>query len=124
MLAEIYGWFTEGFPFLLTVGLILQDAMLARQGRNVAGIDQMRQGLAAYRATGAEALRTYYLALLAEVYGAGGQPEQGLAVLTEALQAVDKTGECFYEAELWRLKGQLTLQSQTSPKQVKTSRKV
>ena len=30
-------------------------------------------------------------------------------MLAEALAAVDKTGERFYEAELYRLKGQLTL---------------
>ena len=36
----------------------------------------------------------------------------GLSVLAEALAQVDKTGERFYEAELYRLKGTLTLQSQ------------
>ncbi len=33
-------------------------------------------------------------------------------MLAEALAQVDKTGERFYEAELYRLKGTLTLQSQ------------
>jgi predicted ATPase len=38
-------------------------------------------------------------------------------VLAEALAVVNKTGECLYEAELYRLKGQLMLQSQVpSPK--------
>jgi predicted ATPase len=32
-------------------------------------------------------------------------------VVAEALDAVDKTGERFWEAELYRLKGELTLQS-------------
>ncbi len=39
-----------------------------------------------------------------------GQAEEGLNALAEALDAVDKNGERFYEAELYRLKGQLTLQ--------------
>ena len=39
-----------------------------------------------------------------------GQAEEGLTVLAEALAVVDKTGERFYEAELYRLKGELTLQ--------------
>jgi hypothetical protein len=30
-------------------------------------------------------------------------------VLAEALEAVDRTGERFYKAELYRLKGELTL---------------
>jgi predicted ATPase len=45
------------------------------------------------------------------VYGKRGQVEEGLAAVTEALTLVDKTGERFYEAELYRLKGELSLQS-------------
>src|SRR5262249_42865711 len=48
---------------------------------------------------------------LAETYGEEGQIEDGLAALGEALAMVNKTGERFYEAELYRLKGTLTLQS-------------
>src|SRR5262249_27756324 len=41
--------------------------------------------------------------------------EEGLSVLAEALAIVDKTGERFYEAELYRLKGELTLQQSGVP---------
>ena len=71
----------------------------------------MRQGLAAYRATGAELARPYFLALLAEAYGKVGQAEEGLTVLAEALAVVDKTGERYYEAELYRLKGRADAQT-------------
>jgi predicted ATPase len=47
---------------------------------------------------------------LVEAYGKGGQVEEGLSVLAEALAQVEKTDERFYEAELYRLKGTLTLQ--------------
>jgi predicted ATPase len=47
---------------------------------------------------------------LAEAYHKVGQAEEGLAALAEALAFVDKTGERFYQAELYRLKGELTLQ--------------
>jgi predicted ATPase len=53
--------------------------------------------------------RPYFLALLAEAYGRGGQVEEGLCALAEALAAVEKTGERFYEAELHRLTGELLL---------------
>jgi len=53
---------------------------------------------------------SYYLVLLAEAYGKVGQVEDGLAALAEALTMVDKTVERVYEAELYRLKGELTLQ--------------
>jgi predicted ATPase len=66
--------------------------------------------LIAYRATGAEIGRQYFLTLLAEAYGTLGQPEAGLTVLTEALTHADKTGEGWCEPELYRLKGVLLLQ--------------
>jgi predicted ATPase len=81
------------------------------------GIVQIRQGLAIWGATGAEMSRLYFLILLAEAYGKAGQAEEGLSTLSEALTLVNRTGERFYEAELYRLKGELSLQS----RQVKTS---
>ena len=65
-----------------------------------------------------KAFQPYLLILLAEACGKVGQAGEGLAVLAETLTVVDKTGERFYEAELYRLKGQLTLQSRTSLGQV------
>ncbi len=98
----------QGLPFS-PLGTILRGWALAEQGEGK-GIGQIRQGLAACRAGGEELWRPYYLALLAEAYGKVGQVEEGLSVLTEALAAVNKSGERFYEAELYRLKGQLMLQ--------------
>jgi len=46
---------------------------------------------------------------LAEAYGKAGQAEEGLSVLAEALAVVDKTRERSDEAELYRLRGELTL---------------
>jgi adenylate cyclase len=48
--------------------------------------------------------------LLADVYGRAQQTTAGLTLLIEALALVDKTGQQFYEAELYRLKGELLLQ--------------
>jgi hypothetical protein len=55
-----------------------------------------------------ELVLPWFLALLAEAYGKEGQTGEGLAVLTEALDAADKSGERFCEAELYRLRGELT----------------
>ena len=56
-------------------------------------------------------LKTHiYLALLSEGYGKLGRVGEGLSALVEALAVVDKTGERYYEAELYRLRGELTLQ--------------
>jgi predicted ATPase len=53
--------------------------------------------------------RSRQLAVLAEVYTLNDQPEEGLAVLAEALQHVEKTGGRYYEAEMYRLQGELLL---------------
>jgi predicted ATPase len=47
--------------------------------------------------------------MLAEAYGGVGQAEQGLRLLAEALAHVEHTGERCYEAEVYRLKGELLL---------------
>ncbi len=100
----------QGFPFWLAVGTMVRGGALAEQGQVEEGIAQMQQGLAAYRAMGAEVGLTSNLAGLAEAYGKMGQVEEGLAVLAEALAIVRNNGEHYYEAELYRLKGELTLQ--------------
>jgi predicted ATPase len=99
----------QGFPYWLAEGTIRRGWALAEQKQVEEGITQIRQGLASYQATGAEVLRSYYLALLTEACEKGGQSEEGLSVLAEALALVHKTGERFYEAELYRLKGELLL---------------
>lgn len=91
-------------------GTILGGWALAEQGERAAGIAQMRQGMEALQATGAMSERSHWLALLAEAYGKVRQTEEGLSALVEALNFVDKTGERWWEAELYRLKGELTLQ--------------
>jgi predicted ATPase len=101
----------QGFPFWLAMGLIWQGWVLAEHGQGEEGISQMRQGLAAVQATGARQGGAYGLALLAEAYGQVGQAGEGLALLVEALSLVDRTGERFWEAELYRLKGELTCRS-------------
>jgi predicted ATPase len=102
----------QGFAFWATWGSILWGWTLVEQGQGEEGIEQMCQGLAAYQATGAEIIWPYNLALLAEGYRKVGRVEEGLTLVDEALVTVDKTGERMWEAELYRLKGTLTLQSQ------------
>jgi len=103
----------QGFPYWLAMGTIVRGWALALQGQAEEGIAQIRQGLTAYRATGAEGARPYFLTLLAEAYAQRGQAEEGLAVVSEALETVEATGERFYEAELHRLQGELSLQLPT-----------
>ena len=61
------------------------------------------------RAARLELQQPFYLALLAELYRTGGQAADGLHALAEAWGVVDKLGAHFYDAELYRLKGELLL---------------
>jgi predicted ATPase len=100
----------QGFPFWRAFSAPLRGWAVAQQGQAKEGIEQLTQGLRAFRATGSETTRPYFLMLLAEAYGMQEEPEEGLALLTEALTLVDKTRERWYAPELYRLKGALLLQ--------------
>ena len=82
---------------------------LAAQGQGEAGIAQMHQGLAAIRAMGQRHHCQYVVPCWPRRMGRIGQAEEGLRLLAEALALVDHTGERYYEAEVYRLKGELLL---------------
>ena len=101
----------QGFAFFLAGGSMYRGWAIAEQGQGKEGIAQIHQALSAWQAMGAAMAVPYFLALLAEAYGKVGEAEQGLTALVEALAQVEQTGERWYEAELYRLKGELVLQS-------------
>jgi predicted ATPase len=100
----------HGFAQYLAWSTILRGAAVAAQGSWAEGLAQMREGLVAYRATGARSLGHWFHALLAEACGRAGQVETGLRSLEEALEALQTTEDRCYEAEVYRLKGELLLQ--------------
>jgi predicted ATPase len=102
----------HGFGQFFAYGKLLHGWALVAQGQRDEGLDQMRQRLAAYEATGVAVWRPYFLALLAEGYGQVGAADAGRQVLAEALAAVQQTGERVWEAELHRLTGELLLAQQ------------
>jgi predicted ATPase len=99
----------QEFPAWLAYGTMLRGLALTEQGQSPEGIAQVGRGLADFGATGAEAGRPDLLVQLAEAYGKAEQTEDGLAVLAEAFPAVKRMGMHHCEAELYRLKGELTL---------------
>ena len=98
-------------------GLALYQAMstatrgwaLILQERQEEGIQQMGEGLAAHRLTGAEVILPHFLAVLVEAFAKTRQVDEGLRVLEEALAVVHRNGERYYLAELYRIKGDLIL---------------
>jgi predicted ATPase len=99
----------QGFPFWAAAGTILRGWALAMQGQGEAGMAQVCQGIAAYRATEAPLLVAYYCTLLAEVSAHLGHPEDGLQALVEAHTLMEQQEERYWEAEVCRLRGVLLL---------------
>ena len=97
----------QRFAFWLVATTVLRGWALAEHGQGAEGIVQIRQGLAAWQAMGEALYQPHFRALLAEIYGNVGQPEAGLIVLDEVLDAVRTNGLCYCEAELYRLRGML-----------------
>ncbi len=94
-------------PLWLSFGTILRGWAVAAQGEVEAGIEQMREGMADFKATGSLFMRPFHLGLLAEQYGTLGNVERGLTLLAEALALVERTNERWCEAELYRRRGDL-----------------
>jgi class 3 adenylate cyclase/predicted ATPase len=100
---------THGFPIFEMLGGLMDGWSQAAQGDTEEGLAQLLRGWSNYQATGAALFRSYFLSLLAVTYRRVGKPEAGLRVLEEALAAEQTSGERFYSAELYRLKGELLL---------------
>jgi predicted ATPase len=75
-------------------------------------IEEMRQGLAAHEATRTELLRPHFLALLVEALQKAGQMHEALQVVEEGLAVGDRNRERYYHAEPYRLKGELSMQTE------------
>jgi predicted ATPase len=99
----------QGFLQWLAFGTIYRGWVKAKNGDVVEGISLLRSGLAAYRANGSELWMPHHTAVLARAYDIAERIEEALAALDEALQIVEKIGERWLDAELYRHKGQLLL---------------
>jgi class 3 adenylate cyclase/predicted ATPase len=99
----------EIIPFFRTHAVMLRGWALVEEGRGEEGIAQLCEGYAAYRAVGAQIECSHWLALLAEAYRDTGRPVEGLRLIAEALDYVGQTDIVYYEAELYRLDGELRL---------------
>ena len=97
----------QGFAFELAQAKVLRGWALSQQGEVSDGIAGIREGIAAYRGTGAELESLHWLSLLAGACAKAELFEEAEGALGEALSQVQESGARFCEAELYRLKGEL-----------------
>jgi predicted ATPase len=105
----------QGFPVWVAWGTSLRGWALAMQGQGEVGMAQVRQGLAAWQATGAALNVPYLCTLLADVCDHLSHTEDGLQVLAEVHTLVEQHEERYWEAEICRLRGVLSLRQPGTP---------
>ncbi|MBV8357035.1 MAG: hypothetical protein JO189_03735 [Deltaproteobacteria bacterium] len=107
---QLFAVATEhGFPHWRAQGAIYGGWVKVKSGDVTEGMSLLRSGSTAYRANGVELFVPHYFDLLAAASEIAGRIEDGLTLLDDALQIVERTGERWLEAELNRHKGQLLL---------------
>lgn len=105
----------QGFAYRLAQSHILDGWVRATRDRDASAIPVIQLGIEKTRATGAQVLLPYYMALLADACLVVRQIPAGLTAVREALSVVQRTQECFFQAELERLHGELLLMSGADP---------
>ena len=92
----------------------LKGWALARQGNMQEGLAQMLQLMEVRSVNIDRADLPVFYALLTELYVATNQIEEGIQIVANAFELIEKTGFRFYEAELQRLRGELLLKQSLS----------
>ena len=105
-----------GFLYVLRHARVVKGWALTELGRAEEGIGQIREETDALAANREELWLTLSLATLADACLRAGRIEHGLKAIGDALDLVRRSGECFWEAEIDRLRGELLLgQSPSDP---------
>ena len=97
----------HGFPWPLAIATVMQGWSAVALGHPRDGLSLLTKGIAMTRSVGAMVGETARLTALAEAYARLGQPADGLRRLDEAAQSIEATDERYYEAEVYRVRGDL-----------------
>jgi predicted ATPase len=101
----------HGVAWFIRAGEALQGAILAQRREAEAGFSMLRERILQYRSAEALVLLPLQLAALAEAYRRLGRTSEGLATIAEAVHLTETHASFFWAAEVYRLKGELLLQS-------------
>jgi predicted ATPase len=104
----------QGFANMLGHSTLDLGAALVMQGRVEEGIELMRKGVAACRATGQGMFYPLMLLRLAEALLLAGRFQEGLTMVAEAKEMMGVTRERFGEAKLLCVRGELLLAMDSS----------
>jgi predicted ATPase len=99
----------HGIPQWAAGGRILQGWAAIKQGAAERGIELLRDGVGAWRNTGARLWLPIFLGLEAEAHAKLGHSDTALQVMAEALQIAEESGERWALAEVLRIRAGLLL---------------
>jgi predicted ATPase/class 3 adenylate cyclase len=102
----------QSLPLWLGVATSMEGWVMVERGQLEAGIARLRQGMVDLLATGSRLLHPHLSVWLAEGYAALGQMTEALDLISEALEFVRQTDGHWWEAEIYRLKGELLLKDE------------
>ena len=102
----------QDFPWYRALGMIYRGWSKVVSGEVADGISLMRSGSLAYRATDAQTLISFHIALSAKACDIAGRVDEALSLLDDALRIVERIGERWFAAEMYRHKGELMRQQQ------------
>jgi DNA-binding winged helix-turn-helix (wHTH) protein/predicted ATPase len=97
----------SSFYHWLACGTILKGWALIRKGQRIEGTSCLNEGIASWQSTGAQMLVSTYRLLQAESHLTGGDYETASGLIEECFVLSKKNHELYYDAELYRLKGEV-----------------
>jgi tetratricopeptide (TPR) repeat protein len=105
-----------GFEQMSTWAAAHRGRALIELGRVEEGVVQLKESVAALRANGWQLQLTAFLGALGDGYGKVDRVAEGLAAVSEGLVVSEKDGDRWFDAELYRLKGELLLKQDSESK--------
>jgi predicted ATPase len=96
----------QRFSHFLGAATAFLGCALVERGEVETGLEQLRHGLDAWRASGAGLYEPYLLGLQADALRRGSRARESLEVLDEALARAGESNEGWFKAELHRLRGE------------------
>jgi hypothetical protein len=107
-----------GFPLWSGTALVIRDRALVEQGEGERGLAEIREGLDVLRRAKIRLAASLWFSFLAEACLRLNRVDEGLAATDTGLTHCRDTAARLFEAELWRVRGELILRG-PAPRRVR-----
>jgi class 3 adenylate cyclase/predicted ATPase len=99
----------KGFPYWLSIGRVMKASVEAADDPVHTTIGRLRDRVADHHALGTNLFMPYFLAIAADAALRAGETDAGQATLDEAETFLERTGERWWDTEIYRLRGKLVM---------------